>query len=90
MVAAQKHIGNLDPLKLRRPRKVRILKQSALKTFFYDALLAPKHTLLQPRYRINQHQRRQLATRQHIVTDTDFLPVKTGTNSVVDALVVPA
>jgi hypothetical protein len=52
-----------------RASVVRAIQQAITEGIFFGRGLATQRTRQQTRHRINQHHRRQLATRQHIISD---------------------
>ena len=91
VVARQEHLGDLHPAELPGPRVVRMVEQvrSQNESCSCDSSLAD-HPGHQPRDRLDHHERRHLATGQHVVADREFLGRESLHDALVDAFVAPA
>src|SRR5687768_10604867 len=73
VMARDQHVGNLPVSKLRRPREVRIIEQPARERIARDRIFIADDPGNEPRNRIDNHKRRQLAAAQHVIADRQLL-----------------
>ena len=89
-MAGQQDVGHLPAVVFCRTRVHRRSQQVVLERIGQSRLLIGNHSRNDADNRIGNHRCRQLAARQHIVADTDFLRDEMLANAVVDALEVSA
>ena len=91
VVPGQQHRRDPQPAELRGPRVLREVQQPvARERVAADRRLVPDHSRDQPRHRVHDHQRRQLAARQHVIPDRDRLGRQVLPDALVDPFVPPA
>ena len=73
VVPRQQHRRHRHAPELRRPRVLRKVEQPARERIARHRCLVADDARDQPRHRVDDHQRRQLAARQHVVADRDRL-----------------
>src|ERR1700761_5730469 len=73
VVAAQQHLGDVEPFERPRSRVLRMLEEPVLEAFFTQALGLAQHTGHEPYASLDRHQRRRLATGQDRVAHGDLL-----------------
>src|SRR5712691_10625726 len=73
VMAGVQHFRDRPPLEFLRLGVMRIFQEAGLETLFDVRSLRAHHPRQEPHAGVEQDQGRELATRQHIVTDRDFL-----------------
>ncbi len=89
MIARHQHRGHRPPVDRRRPRVMRPIHQPVAERLLLRRFRAAQRPRQQPRNRIDHHQRRQFAARQHIVADRPLLVDLALDEALVDPLVAP-
>src|ERR1700674_3262183 len=90
MMAGKQHLRNLVSLEDRGPRVVRVLEQLLGKRLVFGRLLRTEDTGDEPAHGVDQHNGRELAAGEHVITDRDLPVDQVGTDPLVDALVAAA
>ena len=83
----QQHVGHRHSFVHLRPRVVRAVEQAVHERILARRLLVVQRAGQQPRDRVDQHQRRQLAARHHEIAHRDFLVDLARDQPLVDAFV---
>src|SRR3989339_1065830 len=94
MIPREQHVRHFDAAVLLRPRVVGIFLLAAersAETLFRRGFVLPQHAGNVTRHGINEHHGGELATREHIIADADFLIDPTPVdNPLINPLVVSA
>ena len=90
MVAGEQHLGHLQPPELARAGVLWVLEQAGGKALVLAGLVAAQHARYQPRHRVDDDQRAQLAPGEHVVSDGDLLVDGQIDRPLIHALVVAA
>src|SRR5215210_2383262 len=87
VVPRPQDLGHRHAAELRRTRVMRVVEQTVLERVALVGLLATDHAGNQPRHRLDEHERRKLATGQHVVSDGDLLRGKAFHHSFIHTLI---
>src|SRR3990170_5464088 len=91
VVARQQDVWHLHAPELRWARVVRVIEEAVVtERVPLVRLLAPDHTGDEARHRLQDDERRELATGEHVVPDRDLLGRQAFHDALVDALVPAA
>ena len=89
-MSAEKHRRDGLALPDLRPGILRVFQQAVIMALLLVGIGCGQHIFAHPRNCIRQHQRGQLAARQHIIPDRDLLIRDAVDHALIHALVVPA
>ena len=90
VVTAEQYLGHLSAHKLNGARILRIFQKIVLKAFRFMANGVGQNSVAQPAYAVAEDTGGYFPSRQHIVTDGDFLVHNFVDYALVDALVMTA
>src|SRR6185437_2695776 len=90
MVARQQHRRHFAQFMAHRPRVMRAIQQAVRKRILHRGLRITQRAFLQSAERVDHYRGGQLTTRQHVITDRQFLVDLAFDQALVDPFVAPA
>src|SRR6266571_6675072 len=90
MVARKEHVGYAEPAVLGRSGELRPAGCARGKAVLRQRARIADHARHQPRHRVDQYHRGDLATAENVIADRDLAARQGGAHTIVDALVPAA